>query len=125
MDKKLSKAILVGIYPQGTETECEKSLDELKRLAETAGASVFAYMTQMKNTPETATCIGSGKLEELAVLCENNEIDTVIFDCELTPAQIKNIENEVKCDVIDRSMLIFLLCTHQVQKEKFKLSWLS
>ena len=106
MDKKLSNAILVGIYPQGTENECEKSLQELKRLAETAGASVFAFLTQMKNTPDASTCIGSGKLEELAALCENNNIDTVIFDCELTPAQIKNIENEVKCDVIDRSMLI-------------------
>lgn len=101
-----NKAILVGIYPQGKEKECLKSLDELERLAQTAGATVFARVIQMKNIPDTATCIGKGKLEELKELCVNNEITNVIFDCELTPAQIKNIENETECDVVDRSMLI-------------------
>ena len=104
--EKLSKAVLVGIFPQGAEDECLTSLAELERLADTAGATCFAKVTQQKNVPDTATCIGSGKLQELKELCINNEIDTVIFDCELTPAQIKNIENEVECDVIDRSMLI-------------------
>lgn len=100
------RAVLVGIYPQGKENECLKSLDELERLAETAGATAFAKVTQMKNVPDAATCIGKGKLEELKVLCQNNEISNIIFDCELTPAQIKNIENETECDVVDRSMLI-------------------
>ncbi len=100
------KAVLVGIYPQGKENECLKSLDELERLAETAGASTFAKLTQMKNIPDSATCIGKGKLEELKELCQNNDITNIIFDCELTPAQIKNIENETECDVVDRSMLI-------------------
>lgn len=104
--EKVTKAILVGIFPQGAEKECLTSLDELERLADTAGATCVAKMTQMKNTPDTATCIGSGKLIKLKELCENNDIDTVIFDCELTPAQIKNIEKEIECDVIDRSMLI-------------------
>ena len=104
--EKLSKAVLVGIFPQGAEQECLTSLAELERLADTAGATCFAKVTQLKNVPDTATCIGSGKLQELKELCLNNEIDTVIFDCELTPAQIKNVENEVGCDVIDRSMLI-------------------
>ncbi len=103
MDKK---AILVGIFPQGKEKECLKSLDELERLAETAGASTFAKVTQMKNVPDAATCIGKGKIEELKVLCQANDISNIIFDCELTPAQIKNIENETDCDVVDRSMLI-------------------
>ena len=102
----ITKAILVGVFPQGAEKECLISLSELERLADTAGATCVAKMTQMKNTPDTATCIGSGKLLELKELCANNEIDTVIFDCELTPAQIKNIEKEIECDVIDRSMLI-------------------
>ena len=105
MDKPI-KAILVSIFPQGGEKACLTSLDELERLADTAGAVCVAKMTQMKNTPDTATCIGSGKLIELKELCDNNEIDTVIFDCELTPAQIKNVEKEIGCDVIDRSMLI-------------------
>ena len=100
------KAVLVGVYPQGGENEALKSLDELERLADTAGASCFAKLTQLKNVPDTATYIGKGKLEELKEICQNNEVDLVIFDTELSPAQIKNVENEVGCDVVDRSMLI-------------------
>ena len=59
------KAVLVGIFPQGKEEECLKSLNELERLADTAGATTFAKVTQMKNVPDAATCIGKGKLEEL------------------------------------------------------------
>lgn len=100
------KAVLVGVYPQGAENEALKSLDELERLANTAGAECFAKLTQLKNVPDTATYIGKGKLEELKEICVNNEVDLVVFDTELSPAQIKNIENETECDVIDRSMLI-------------------
>ena len=106
MEEKENRAVLVGIFPQGEEEACLRSLDELKRLADTAGATTIAILTQMKNKPDVATCIGTGKLQELAELCENNSIDTVIFDCELTPAQIKNIENAINAEVIDRSMLI-------------------
>ncbi len=106
MNDERNSAILVGIYPQGGEDACLSSIEELKRLADTAGADVFAVVTQQKATPDVATCIGKGKLEELASLCKNNKIDLVVFDCELTPAQIKNIENEVETEVIDRSMLI-------------------
>ena len=112
------KAVLVGIYPQGKEEECLKSLNELERLADTAGAYTFAKVTQMKNVPETSTCIGKGKLIELKELCQTNNIDIVIFDCELTPAQIKNIENETECDVVDRSMLILdIFALHAVSAE--------
>ena len=104
--EKMTKAVLVGIFPQGGEEECNRSLCELERLADTAGAMTVARLTQMKNVPDVATCIGSGKLEELKDFCNNNDIDTVIFDSELTPAQIKNIENVVECNVVDRSMLI-------------------
>ncbi|MBR2943521.1 MAG: GTPase HflX [Clostridia bacterium] len=101
-----NSAVLVGIYKQGCEKECFKSLNELERLAETAGANTCAKLTQLKNIPDAATCIGKGKLEELKEICQNNSVSNVIFDCELTPAQIKNIENVVECDVVDRSMLI-------------------
>lgn len=101
-----NKVILVGVFPQGGEKECLKSLDELERLADTAGAETYCKVTQLKNTPDTATYIGSGKLEKLKNLCQNNDISGIIFDCELTPAQIRNIENETDCDVLDRSMLI-------------------
>ena len=106
MENKRNNAVLISIFPQGGEEACLTSIEELKRLADTAGADTFAVVTQQKATPDVATCIGKGKLEELASLCKNNQIDLVIFDCELTPAQIKNIENEVEAEVIDRSMLI-------------------
>ena len=112
------KAILVGIFPQGKEEECLKSLDELERLADTAGATTFARLTQMKNVPDAATCIGKGKLEELKEICQNNDISNIIFDCELSPAQIKNIEIETECDVVDRSMLILdIFALHAVSAE--------
>lgn len=106
MEKTDNRVITVGIYPQGCQEECESSLNELERLVDTAGGVVFATLTQMKNTPDVATCIGEGKLQELADICKNNNIEKVVFDCELTPAQIKNIENETDAHVIDRSMLI-------------------
>ena len=106
MEEKETRAILVGVFPQGEEDDCIRSLEELKRLADTAGAATIAVLTQLKNKPDVATYIGKGKLEELAELCKNNVIDMVIFDTELTPAQIRNIENEVDTQVIDRSMLI-------------------
>lgn len=106
MEKIDNRVITVSVYPQGGAEEAEKSLLELERLVDTAGGEVFATLTQMKNTPDVATCLGEGKLKELAQLCENNNIQKIVFDCELTPAQIKNIENETNADVIDRSMLI-------------------
>ena len=106
MNETDNRVVTVGIYPQGDATECEKSLKELERLVDTAGGVVFATVTQMKNTPDVATCIGAGKLDELVEICKNNKIEKVVFDCELTPAQIKNIENATDAHVIDRSMLI-------------------
>ena len=118
MENKETKVITVGVYQQGGADECEKSLKELERLVNTAGGAVFASLTQMKNTPEASTYIGEGKLEELKDICEKNEIDMVVFDCELTPAQIKNIENAIDIDVIDRSMLILdIFALHAVTAE--------
>lgn len=106
MNENDNRVVTVGIYPQGEILECEKSLKELERLVDTAGGVVFATVTQMKNTPDAATCIGAGKLDELAEICKNNSIEKIVFDCELTPAQIKNVENATNAHVIDRSMLI-------------------
>ena len=106
MEKTNNKVITVSVYPQGCSEEAERSLAELERLVDTAGGEVFATVTQMRNAPDSATCIGEGKLKELAEICKNNSIERIVFDCELTPAQIKNIENETDAHVIDRSMLI-------------------
>ena len=103
-----SEVILVSVMEKGADRQaCEASFDELERLAETAGASVYARMVQEKENPDPRTYIGSGKVKELAELCKNGEIKTVIFDCELSPSQIKNLENDVgDVHVMDRSMLI-------------------
>lgn len=106
MEKIDNRVVAVSVFPQGGQEEAEKSLKELERLIDTAGGTVFAVLTQMKNSPDVATCLGEGKLEDLSQICKGNGIEKVIFDCELSPAQIKNIENATDATVIDRSMLI-------------------
>ena len=104
-----SSAIIVGIAERGSDLpECELSLDELERLLDTAGGTVFARVIQVKDSFDPRTCIGSGKVKDISELCKNNCIELVIFDFELTPAQIRNLENDIGEDVrvIDRSMLI-------------------
>ena len=106
MDNTDNRVITVGIFKQGREDECMRSLDELARLVDTAGGVVFAAVSQLKNTPDASTYIGSGKLEEISDICAKNDIKKIVFDDELTPSQIKNIDNATDADVIDRSMLI-------------------
>jgi len=84
----------------------ESSLDELEELARTAGAQVVARMIQKRDKPDNATYIGSGKLEELKTFCEDNEVDLLIFDAELSPSQTRNIEDETNVRVVDRTTLI-------------------
>lgn len=105
----VSSAILVALSQSTQMLEAvDRSLDELERLLDTAGGVAVARMVQVRQTPESATYIGSGKLEELNELCKAQEVGLVIFDCELTPSQIRNIEDSLEGEVrvIDRSMLI-------------------
>ena len=103
-DKKIQRAVLVGI--DLGEYDMDISLNELEELAKTAGAEVVAKLVQKRPEPDKATGIGEGKLEELKEICENNEIDLIIFDCELSPSQLKNIEDFTDIDTVDRTMLI-------------------
>lgn len=97
-------AVLVGV---DLDTyDAEDSLDELEELAKTAGAVVSARVIQKRDRPDNATYIGSGKLVEIKGFCENNEVDLLIFDCELSPSQQRNIEKETDIRVIDRTTLI-------------------
>ena len=103
-DKKIQRAVLVGI--DLGEYDMDISLDELEELAKTAGAEVVARLVQKRPEPDKATGIGEGKLEELKEICENNDIDLIIFDRELSPSQLKNIEDFADIDTVDRTMLI-------------------
>ncbi|MGM9646722.1 MAG: GTPase HflX [Eubacteriales bacterium] len=112
--EEVPRAVLVSVItPDMDQKEAAVSLDELEKLLETAGGTLFAQVIQQRQTPVAATYIGTGKLEEIKDLCQANDIHLVVFDSELSPAQIKNIENALedgKTDfevrVIDRSMLI-------------------
>ena len=108
--KEAEKAILVGVALQSEnisyDTMCEY-LDELAFLAETAGAETVKIFTQNLDKPVTATFVGKGKLEEIKNYVEENEIDLVIFDDELSPTQLRNIERELQGrKVLDRTNLI-------------------
>lgn len=114
------RAALVGITGRDESvSDVERSLDELARLADTAGADAVVRLIQNKETPDPRTMIGSGKVAELAFICENNEVDTVIFDCDLSPSQIRNVEDAIGgIHVIDRSMLILdIFALHAVTGE--------
>lgn len=106
--ERLEKAVFVGIIrPQDDERKVYEYLDELQFLAETAGAIGDKKFVQRVDRPDNATYIRSGKLEEISAYCEENEIDYVIFDDELTGMQQRNIENVIqKSAVIDRTSLI-------------------
>ena len=122
MENNFERAVLVAVdTDRMAEGECDVSLAELERLLDTAGGSVFAKMTQALPSPNLRTCIGSGKLIELSELCKANDIKLVIFDLELTPMQIRNIEDGIDVDgirVLDRSMLILdIFALHATSRE--------
>ncbi len=98
------KALLVSV--DTGEFDAEASIDELEELAHTAGAVVLGKLIQRRERPEAATFVGYGKLAEIILFCENNEVDLLIFDSELTPSQQRNLEKLTHVRVIDRTMLI-------------------
>ena len=99
-DRVLLAAVDTGSY------DVELSLDELEELTETAGGEVIARVTQKRPSFDSGTCIGSGRLEEMAEICRNENIDRIVFDCEHTATQIRNIEDVCGVFTIDRTMLI-------------------
>ena len=118
---RTDRAILVGIvYGRETQESVDRSLCELEGLLKTAGGTCIARLTQNKEAPDTRTVIGSGKVAELAYLCAINDATLVVFDCELSPSQIRNVEDVVGngVRVIDRSMLILdIFALHAVTGE--------
>jgi GTP-binding protein HflX len=114
--KPLERAILIGInYPGQDEREVEEYLEELSFLAETAGAEPVKRFTQKLDTPNPRTFVGSGKIEEIALFIEENNIDIAIFDDELSPSQIRNIEKALGCRILDRTNLILDIFAHRAR----------
>ena len=103
---RLERVVLVGVWTGGTQTEAENSLVELARLAETAGSEVLDGLIQRRGKPDAATYIGSGKARELRDIVLRHGADTVICDGELTPGQLRQLEDVTKVKVIDRTALI-------------------
>ena len=103
-EKHLTRAILIGA--DTGEYDAESSMDELSELAKTAGAEELARVLQKREAYEPATVIGEGKLAEVKELCGSLGAELLIFDCELTASQIRNVEDETGARVIDRTMLI-------------------
>jgi GTPase len=111
------RAILVGLnlkararpgssFSAHDSRDSEDSLDEMKSLADTAGAHVEETIVQSRQAPDSATLIGSGKLDELRRLVSFHEADVVLFDAELTPTQLRNLERALDCKIVDRTQLI-------------------
>ena len=113
------KAVLVCV--DTGEYEAESSLDELEELAKTAGAEVYARAIQKREKPDNATYIGPGRLEEIKSLCENNDYNLIIFDGELSPSQLKNVEDITNIKVIDRTTLILDIFAYHARTNEGKL----
>ncbi|MFN8126347.1 MAG: GTPase HflX [Candidatus Nanopelagicales bacterium] len=103
---RLERVVLIGVWTSGTAAQAERSMQELARLAETAGAVVLDALVQRRNTPDAGTYVGSGKARELAELISALDADTLICDGELTPGQLSQLEKVVKVKVVDRTWLI-------------------
>ncbi|MBB5778465.1 GTPase HflX [Nonomuraea jabiensis] len=115
---RLERVVLVGVWTSGTVDDAENSLLELKLLAETAGSQVLDGLIQRRQKPDPATYIGSGKALELRDVVESTGADTVICDGELTPGQLRQLEETVKVKVIDRTALILdIFAQHAKSRE--------
>lgn len=101
--------------------QLEESLDELSRLAETAGAVVVARVVQEAETPNPALYIGKGKAEEIRIICYEEDANLVIFDNELSPAQLRNLEKIIPFKIIDRTQLILDIFAQRARSREGKL----
>lgn len=118
---KPERAVLVGIIKPGeTDEQSQEYLDELKFLVETAGGETQKVFTQRMQRPDRATFVGTGKLEEINAYVKAEEIDILVFDDELSPSQLRNIENELRVKILDRSNLILDIFARRAQTSQAK-----
>ncbi|MFM8752749.1 MAG: GTPase HflX, partial [Actinomycetota bacterium] len=115
---RLERVVLVGVWTEGSITDAENSMEELAALAETAGSTVLDALIQRRDKPDPATFIGSGKVSELKGIVKSSGADTVVCDGELSPSQLRNLEDKVKVKVVDRTALILdIFAQHAKSKE--------
>ncbi|MDP4746333.1 MAG: GTPase HflX [Candidatus Nanopelagicales bacterium] len=115
---QLERVVLAGVWTSGTWELAERSLQELARLAETAGSTVLEGVIQRRDNPDPATYLGSGKAQELRKIVSETGADTVIIDGELSPAQLIHLEDVVKVKVVDRTWLILdIFAKHAKSRE--------
>ncbi len=103
---RLERVVLVSVWTSGTEQDVHNALTELRMLAETAGSQVLEALYQRRDRPDPATYIGRGKVDEVREVVVETGADTVICDGELSPGQLRNLEDRVRVKVIDRTALI-------------------
>jgi len=115
---QLERVVLVGVWTEGSAEMAENSLAELKALAETAGSEVLEGLIQRRDKPDPSTYIGSGKLIELRQIVIATGADTVVCDGELSPSQLRTLEEKLKVKVVDRVALILdIFAQHAKSKE--------
>ncbi len=115
---RLERVVLVGVWTEGSISDAENSMAELAALAETAGSQVLDALIQRRDKPDPATFIGSGKVSELKGVVKMSGADTVICDGELSPGQLRNLEDKVKVKVVDRTALILdIFAQHAKSRE--------
>lgn len=115
-EHQYEKAVLVGLISQNqSEDKLIEYMDELEFLAFTAGATVSKRFTQRLTQPDSKTFVGKGKMEEIRDYCKEENIGTVIFDDELSPSQLKNLEREMEVKILDRTNLILDIFAQRAQ----------
>ena len=115
---QLERVVLIGVWTEGTAESADNSLAELKALAETAGSEVLEGLIQRRDKPDPSTYIGAGKLIELKSIVQSTGADTVICDGELSPSQLRTLEDKLKVKVVDRTALILdIFAQHAKSKE--------
>nr|WP_294792664.1 GTPase HflX [uncultured Mucilaginibacter sp.] len=118
---KQERAVLVGVITANESDERAKEyLEELEFLVETAGAETVKVFTQKLQKPDRATFVGSGRLEDIKAFVIEEEIDMVVFDDELTPSQLRNIENELQVKILDRNNLILDIFANRAKTAQAK-----
>ncbi|WP_322766331.1 GTPase HflX [Frankia sp. Cr1] len=115
---RLERVVLIGVWTAGTATDVATSMTELAALANTAGSVILDALVQRRDTPDAATYVGSGKARELCEVVAAVGADTVVCDGELTPGQLRQLEDVVKVKVIDRTALILdIFAQHATSRE--------